>query len=416
MRKTLFSMMMILLLLALAGSSSFVFAAEESTEETQESTTLATGKISSLTPSYNAMTVKWSKVDGASKYVVYRSTKKSSGFKKVATVKKDASRSFKDTGLTTGKTYYYKVRACAGSTYTETAVKGKKAAPKKAVVSKVKSTASTTLKVTWKKVGGANGYRIYRSTKKNGTYKQIATIKKKSILSYKDTGRTTNKTYYYKVRAYRTVKGKKVWGASSDAVGATTPKNRWDKLLDKYADSKTVNQLIFVKYQGGSKAKVYLYNKSGKKWKQVLSCTGYVGKNGIDKTKEGDKKTPTGTYTITGAFGKKSKPTTSLNYTKVNKYLYLCADKSHYNELIDIRDYPNHKCTGEHLSEYGSVYNYGLFLDFNSEGVYKKGSAIFMHCTGSYKYTAGCIAVSQSNMLKILKTLEDGAKICIYKA
>ncbi len=275
---------------------------------------------------------------------------------------------------------------------------------------------TTTLKVNWKKVGGATGYRIYRSTKKNGTYKRVATIKKKSTLSYKNTGLSTGKTYYYKVRAYRTVKGKKVWGAYSDAVDGSTPKSRWDKLLDKYADSKTVNQLIFVKYQGGSKAKVYLYDKSGTKWKQVLSCTGYVGKNGIDKTKEGDKKTPTGTYTITGAFGKKSKPTTSLPYTKVNKYLYLCADKSHYNELIDIRDYPNHTCTGEHLSEYGSVYNYGLFLDFNKEGVYKKGSAIFMHCTGSNKYTAGCIAVSQSNMLKILKTLKTGAKICIYKA
>ena len=42
-------------------------------------------------------------------------------------------------------------------------------------------------------------------------------------------------------------------------------------------------------------------------------------------------------------------------------------------------------------------------------------SAIFLHCTGSNPYTAGCIAVSQKNMLKIIRAAQPGAKICIYK-
>lgn len=183
--------------------------------------------------------------------------------------------------------------------------------------------------------------------------------------------------------------------------------------MNKYKSDSSVNQLIFVKYKGGSKATVYLYDKSNGKWSRVLKCSAYVGKKGIGKTKEGDKKTPTGTYNITGAFGIKSKSTTSLSYTKVNKYLYLCTDKKYYNQLIDIREHP-HTCSGEHLINYTGAYNYGLFLDYNSDNVYNKGSAIFMHCFSSCKYTSGCIAVSETNMVTILSYLEDGAKICIY--
>ena len=76
----------------------------------------------------------------------------------------------------------------------------------------------------------------------------------------------------------------------------------------------------------------------------------------------------------------------------------------------------NHICSNnsEHLIRYIPQYNYALIFDYNKENVYGKGSAIFLHCYGSYPYTLGCISVAEENMIKILKTVDKNARICIY--
>ncbi len=195
----------------------------------------------------------------------------------------------------------------------------------------------------------------------------------------------------------------------------TVTRDRWDRLLDEYQDDAKTNQLVFVKYTGGSDATVQMYVKSGKKWKRIVNCSAYVGKNGIDKARQGDMRTPTGTFSLTQAYGIKDDPGAKLPYVKVDENLYWCADENYYNQLIDIREKP-HSCSGEHLIDYAPNYYYGMFLDYNKENEYKKGAAIFLHCTGPKVYTAGCIAVSQANMIKIIQNAGDGAKICIYPA
>ena len=59
---------------------------------------------------------------------------------------------------------------------------------------------------------GAKKYQIYRATGKKGKYSKIATRKK---LTYEDTSLNKNKTYYYKVRAYRIVNGEKIYSSFS---------------------------------------------------------------------------------------------------------------------------------------------------------------------------------------------------------
>ena len=66
----------------------------------------------------------------------------------------------------------------------------------------VKQTASKTVTLTWKKVSGADGYEIYRRTGTSGSYTKIKTITSGSTLTYKNTGLSIGKKYYYKVRAY----------------------------------------------------------------------------------------------------------------------------------------------------------------------------------------------------------------------
>ena len=69
--------------------------------------------------------------------------------------------------------------------------------------------------LSWKKVSGATGYRVYMATSKNGSYKQVTTIKKAATVKYTKTGLTKGKTYYFKVVAYKTVDGKTITGTYS---------------------------------------------------------------------------------------------------------------------------------------------------------------------------------------------------------
>ncbi|MCR5101619.1 MAG: hypothetical protein K6B41_09715 [Butyrivibrio sp.] len=74
-------------------------------------------------------------------------------------------------------------------------------------------TSSKKAVLTWEKSGSADGYEIYRSTSKKTGYSLIKTIKKGTTLKYTDkNGLINKKNYYYKIRAYRVVRGKKVYG------------------------------------------------------------------------------------------------------------------------------------------------------------------------------------------------------------
>ena len=73
-----------------------------------------------LTAGKKKITVKWGKVSGATGYKIYRSTKKSSGYKCIKTVTKGSTTSYVNKSLKKGKKYYYKVCAYkkSGSNYT----------------------------------------------------------------------------------------------------------------------------------------------------------------------------------------------------------------------------------------------------------------------------------------------------------
>lgn len=175
----------------------------------------AIGKTTAAVKSaaYNQLKISWKKVSGATNYEVWRATSKNGAYKQV---KSTTSTSYTDKSATTGKTYYYKIksyRKVSGKTVSETfsAVVSGKAVPTKTTVSLTKKT-STQLTVKWKKVTGASGYQIQYSTKKTSGYKTMPAIKKGSITSYTKAGLKKGNTYYVKVRAYRTVNGKQVYG------------------------------------------------------------------------------------------------------------------------------------------------------------------------------------------------------------
>ena len=217
-----------------------------------------------------------------------------------------------------------------------------------------------------------------------------------------------------RIEAVQIVLKKRGEAAPGATKHPTAPANVWQSLEWKYEDNSSVNDLIFVKYSGGSNATVVVESKENGKWVQKLSCAAYVGRAGIGDAHEGSTLTPTGDYGITGAFGIQPNPGSKMSYLQVTNAHYWCGDEHYYNQLVDINQKP-HYCLGEHLIDYPGAYDYGMFFDYNTNPiVYGKGSAFFLHCYPRAPWTEGCIAVSRDNMIKIIQTVRPGARLCIY--
>lgn len=180
--------------------------------------------VEAKSKTYNSNKITWDKVTGASGYEVYRSTSLDGKYSLSKRITSSSTTNYTNTGLKTGNTYYYKIRAYK-------TVDGKRvyskfsdrvyATPKlNSPTIKVKA-GTNKATVSWNKVSGAYGYQVYRATSENGTYYLKKTVNSSSSLSYTNTGLTKGKIYYYKVRAYRTVDGKKVYSKYSTVKSVT---------------------------------------------------------------------------------------------------------------------------------------------------------------------------------------------------
>lgn len=79
-------------------------------------------------------------------------------------------------------------------------------------------TAKKSARLTWKSVSNCGGYEVYRATSSKGSYSKVTTIKKRSTVSYTAKKLKAGKKYYFKIRAYKTVNGKKVYSKFSKIV------------------------------------------------------------------------------------------------------------------------------------------------------------------------------------------------------
>ena len=143
--------------------------------------------------------VKWSRVTGATGYIVYRKSG-SGSWGRIADIKSGSTVSYTDTTAASGTTYTYTVRAYNGSTmgdwHSAKSVK-RLSDPKLTSASKV----SGGINVRWTKVTGATGYIVYRKSG-SGSWGRIADIKSGSTVSYTDRTAKAGTTYTYTVRAY----------------------------------------------------------------------------------------------------------------------------------------------------------------------------------------------------------------------
>lgn len=204
--------------------------------------------------------------------------------------------------------------------------------------------------------------------------------------------------------------------AAAESVTAAEPSPEWVAQLPEAATS---DQLFVVAGVGETTAYVSMHQKNEKgEWEQLLTTPGYIGKKGLGKTKEGDGKTPVGTYHFNFAFGIADDPGCAIEYHKATDDSYWSGDPREgfrYNQYVDIKDLPEldtNEC--EHIYDYYVHYQYCLNISYNEEGTPGLGSAIFLHCLGPQKpYTGGCVAIPQDKMVKVMQNVREDCAVVI---
>ena len=143
-----------------------------------------------------------------------------------------------------------------------------------------------------------------------------------------------------------------------------------------------------------------------------------IGKKGSTKNKkEGDKKTPKGTFKIENLYYRKDrreKPSTLLKCIDIKKNMGWCDDINYpkkYNKLIKVEKNIKH----EKLSRKDNKYDLLIPIKYNfKKPVNGLGSCIFIHLTKNYEPTAGCIALGEKDFLIMLKLIRKNSEIIIF--
>ncbi len=165
----------------------------------------------------DSLTISWNKINNVTGYKVYRYDVKTESYKLIKTISNASTTSYTNSKLTSATKYLYKVRSykIVNNKTHNGDYSSSLAATTKPPTPTVKLTSPSTkkIKLTWTNISSrTTGYNIYMATSKNGTYKNIGSTSKKSFTKG---SLKKGKTYYFKVRAYRTIDGKKVYSSYS---------------------------------------------------------------------------------------------------------------------------------------------------------------------------------------------------------
>ena len=161
---------------------------------------------------------------------------------------------------------------------------------------------------------------------------------------------------------------------------------------------------------GTSYATLTAYRKTSSGWVRTFGpWTARIGRNGFappGKKREGDGRTPTGSYAFSFFFGVNARPS-GIHYSWRHAYTYDVWDddsaSSRYNLWTDRRRYyPGRNPEPMHNQP---SYNYAAVIAYNTARKPGLGSAIFFHVSHG-SATAGCVAIPQTQLLKVLRWLD----------
>jgi L,D-peptidoglycan transpeptidase YkuD (ErfK/YbiS/YcfS/YnhG family) len=176
------------------------------------------------------------------------------------------------------------------------------------------------------------------------------------------------------------------------------------------ADPLAGHQLITVTTPGygDTYATFTGYQRTGRRWQRVLGpWTARIGRNGFaqpGQKREGDGRTPSGTFGFGFFFGVLRNPGVRFRYRQSGPYDYWDDDPAspRYNEWVDAQ----HASPGLNPEPMDvSAYDYGAVIGYNTARTPGLGSAIFLHQNIGIA-TAGCITLPTGELLTVLRWLD----------
>lgn len=233
-----------------------------------------TGKTTS------SLSLKWNKAsDDAAGYHIYRYNTEKKKYEYLAATTKT---SYVDNKVSAGKTYKYKVRCywkiggekyyglysaeASGETLTD------ETTPPKQVKGVTSDTVGESfITISWDEVDGANGYRIYKYNEDTGSYEVISDVT--GANTYTVEGLESAREYCFKVKAYKDIDSKKLWGTASAGYKEVTKPVKVQNLTSPASSASEIS-IKWEPVTGATGYYVYRLNGKTNKYEKAAAIKG----------------------------------------------------------------------------------------------------------------------------------------------
>ncbi|OHU96451.1 L,D-transpeptidase family protein [Mycobacterium talmoniae] len=178
----------------------------------------------------------------------------------------------------------------------------------------------------------------------------------------------------------------------------------------------SASQVVSVVGVGGSDAKMDVYQRNAAGWQAVAAgIPTHVGSAGMtQKAKSEYPATPMGVFTLPFAFGTAPNPGGGLKYVQVGPNHWWSGDDHSptFNtmQVCQKAQCPFDTSASENLDI--PQYKHAVVMGVNPNRTPGDGAAFFFHTTDGGP-TAGCVAIDDATLVKIIQWLKPGALIAI---
>ncbi|MEZ4601222.1 MAG: L,D-transpeptidase family protein [Syntrophotaleaceae bacterium] len=174
--------------------------------------------------------------------------------------------------------------------------------------------------------------------------------------------------------------------------------------------------LVTNENAAGTRGRMHVLEKSGNLWQEVSPpLPVLIGRKGFappGEKKEGDGRTPSGVFPLKRTFGYAPQVDTRMPYRQAGvEDVWVDDDAApDYNRWV--RRGETAAASYELMKREDDCYKVGIIIEYNTDPVVPgAGSAIFIHVRrGEDIPTAGCVALAEKDLLKLLGWLDPAAE------